>query len=958
MIKKKQPKKAKSLAESFLIRLLSIILIGFIVSVFFCLLIETNLQNNQQGFLLSHLLRQSQFRYLAYLLCFMLIMLFSAFLVYRDLKNKIKQDIDYPGSNQKVNQTTQYQQYHFQEFYKFSSLFTKKISSLSIKRNNEAKQQLNESTFFSIIKLLSDPSVQDLKTILRSCLEIKIKHSHIDEAAFCLLEKEKLRPVVCTAGGKKINFLRANILTNCHWLAKETLNQNTLLCLCPESIPAPGDFENKRARDTGIKSISLISAKLADGRYGAILLAGQKALEYCNLQALKQEKSLAELLFSYYLQKGNHYEAVQTVDYLGRIVQKTPIPIVISDPSGKVLYLNPAFTEKYGFQLDDLAPYTNWVEKLIQDKKTADKILKYWKNSKNSASLSLEAANPLESSVKTKSKDSKQVEISLSYTQKWLIYVFLDISEHKEIETALKKRSQELEEVQAFLLTAIENSPAGILIADAPFVRIRIANAAALALRGKTEKPLLSIDMKDHPQNWQFFYPDGRPYQAEDLPLSRAVIKGESCQATEMIIKQDNKNSLLLLAYSAPVKNNQGEILAGIMLFLDITEKHKLEEELGQSQKMESIGQLAGGIAHDFNNQLTGILGFAELLKQELQEKNHQFYVKGILNSAHHAANLIQKLLTFARKASNQFIYLDLHELINETISMLAHTINPKIKIRKDLQAGNAKIKGDAAQIQNALLNLALNAKDVLPDGGWIEFASRECLLESSDPLLLKHKRPGGNYLRVSIRDNGPGIPQQIQEHVFEPFFTTKSKGEGTGMGLAAVYGTVMAHQGSILLNSKTGKGAEFVIFLPSAEKDTVQTKEKKPRHKTLKQDMARILLVDDEENVREMAEAMLQKAGYTIITAANGREALEIFKQEKNFDLLLIDFMMPEMDGAELFGEVRKIDPEIKVLLASGYGENTRVQQMLKEGLLDFIPKPYLQNELLFRVKKALSSG
>jgi PAS domain S-box-containing protein len=393
-----------------------------------------------------------------------------------------------------------------------------------------------------------------------------------------------------------------------------------------------------------------------------------------------------------------------------------------------------------------------------------------------------------------------------------------------------------------------------------------------------------------------------------------------------------------------------------ITIIRDVTTEKKLEQQLQQAQKMEAIGTLAGGIAHDFNNILTGILGHASLLKLRNDPASKTYSAANTIEqAAERAAELTAQLLGFARKGKHRITPVDIHKVIPEAVSLLSRTIDKNIKVRQHLDSQNPIIKGDPAQIQQALLNLAINARDVMPDGGELSFQTE--IAELDDEYCQNHlgAHPG-RYLLISVTDTGEGIPQEYINRIFEPFFTTKKEGKGTGMGLAMVYGIVKNHDGYITVNSEVGQGTTFKIYLPLEETETTQLKADKDEATFT--GSGRILIVDDEEIVRTIASRMLLAMGYEVIIADNGIEAVEIYKKESNdIDLVIIDMIMPEMGGHKCFIELKKINPNIKAILSTGFGIDGKAQAILDEGVLAFVQKPYRVSQLGMVVTEVLNS-
>ncbi len=391
----------------------------------------------------------------------------------------------------------------------------------------------------------------------------------------------------------------------------------------------------------------------------------------------------------------------------------------------------------------------------------------------------------------------------------------------------------------------------------------------------------------------------------------------------------------------------------------DISKIKEMEQQLLQAQKLESIGLLAGGIAHDFNNILAAVLGYTELLKRRMGENPLNRYVEAIEKSALRAAGLVKNLLAFARAGKYQVGCVQLNELVDEVFAFLEHSLEKKIHLIKELSDSLPPILADPSQLNQVLLNLCINARDALmaQGGGRIVVRTYQTHLEKRWFPTGDESTPG-EYVVIEVEDNGPGIPADILDKIFDPFFTTKEPGEGTGLGLSVVYGIVRNHGGYIDVSSQPGKTI-FRVYLPVPaldEKWSPRTiKEKRLDHLDIK-GKGTILLIDDEEEVRQMGKLLLEEHGYKVILAAHGEEGVEIFRQRhQEIDLVLLDLIMPGKDGIEVFHELMAIDPAVKIVLVTGYVMDKAAQELLKQGAKAFLSKPYRVQELLLVIKDVL---
>lgn len=387
----------------------------------------------------------------------------------------------------------------------------------------------------------------------------------------------------------------------------------------------------------------------------------------------------------------------------------------------------------------------------------------------------------------------------------------------------------------------------------------------------------------------------------------------------------------------------------------DVSKEYELEEQLNQSRKMDAIGQLAGGVAHDFNNMLSGIIGASELLQIRLKEdklsmKNLQLVIK----SADRAASLTQKLLEFSRKKCPESLVIEMHDTLKDTVSLLENTLDKNIKITLDFKAKLSKVLGDPTQLQNTFINLAINASHSMPEGGEINLLTRNIYLddlfcrESSFPISA------GHYIEVEVLDAGCGIPEEHLKKIFEPFFTTKNQSAGTGLGLSSVLGTVQNHKGVISVYSEVGTGTSFRIYLPLTSGDAQEIR----ISTEVIYGAGCILVVDDEPVMRTVAKAILEELGYEVLLAENGQKGLELYKAEHHkIDLVILDMLMPVMNGKQCFEKLQKANPTVKVILSSGFSKEEDVLEMKEKGLRKFVRKPFRSSTLSQVVNEVISS-
>ena len=397
---------------------------------------------------------------------------------------------------------------------------------------------------------------------------------------------------------------------------------------------------------------------------------------------------------------------------------------------------------------------------------------------------------------------------------------------------------------------------------------------------------------------------------------------------------------------------------------VDITERklaelagESLRDRLRQAEKLEAVGQLAGGVAHDFNNQLCAIMAFAESLEELAEGDTQRRFAQNILRSCQRSADLIRKLLAFARKGSVLSEPVDLHQVIQEVVSLLEHTLDKRIILRTRLAADQWVVEGDPNQLENALMNLALNARDAMPDGGVLAFETRVRTLDGAICRAMPYEIVPGTYLEITLTDTGTGMDAETLRHIFEPFFTTKGLGHGTGLGLASVYGTVNQHQGYIQVYSTPRQGSSFKLYLPLS-RTPLAPPAPAPRAE-LQAGSGHILFVDDEPFVVEGASSFLTSLNYQVTVFDDGADCLAFYEKAwEGVDLVILDMVMPGLGGKDSFQALRRINPQVKVLLISGFSVEDEARQLLKAGAVGYLQKPFRRYELANAVAKAMQGA
>lgn len=501
---------------------------------------------------------------------------------------------------------------------------------------------------------------------------------------------------------------------------------------------------------------------------------------------------------------------------------------------------------------------------------------------------------------------------------------FMDVTRRKEDEAALldaKLRQEAL----------FQNARDAIFIADPDTGIILEVNHQAEALLGRPREELLGLHQS-------FLHPAALRESLRQEFVRHAA--GHPNPVETQVLHQDGRHIPVEISSSVVTLLDGSRLLMG--MFRDISERLRLQEQFRQAEKLNAIGQLAGGVAHDFNNQLTGISGYAEMLLPKLTDPQQRKWVESILGAARRSADLTRQLLAFARKGLSQRVPTDLHVIITEVIELLRRSLDPRITITQRLTANPSLTLGDPGQLHHLLLNIAINARDAMAGQGEMTFTTAVVTVGAN------------RFMEIVVSDTGCGMDAETLRHIFEPFFTTKKQGEGTGLGLAAAYGMVTNHGGTITATSTLGRGSSFTIRLPLFDAEPAA---KTPTSVAI--DIARsaqhILVLDDEAMVGELTAEMLRELGYLVTTCTQLDQALAVCQRPDPIDLVVLDMVMPRCSGREAFVAMRAVRPHLTVLLASGFSLNSEIQAVLDLGACGLLGKPFRMQELARAVSAAL---
>ncbi len=524
----------------------------------------------------------------------------------------------------------------------------------------------------------------------------------------------------------------------------------------------------------------------------------------------------------------------------------------------------------------------------------------------------------------------------------------------EDASTARRKAESEMRQSEARFRSSFRNTLSGMLMTELTGGIIEV-NGAFCRMLGYDEDELRGMNWRDvtHPEDMQ-----DSERAVEDVVSGREP----AGHITKRYVRKDGETVWAESAFS-PVRDPNGEPLYFVTQVQDVSEKKRAEQEkevlesqLRQSQKMDAVGRLAGGVAHDFNNLLAVIMNFAGFVKDELESDDpRREDIEEIRKAADKGARLVKQLLAFSRKDVAQPEVIDLSEVVSEMQKLLARTIGEDVQLDLNQERDLWPVVIDSGQIEQVLMNLAVNARDAMPQGGSLMIQTANVVADES--TLQQH--PGmaaGEYVTLVVHDSGLGMAEDIQAHIFEPFFTTKPRGEGSGLGLATVYGIVRQAGGYISVYSEPSHGSAFRIYLPAA-KERVLDVDPSAASVSRRGRGETILVAEDEDSVRRLVTRMLTDAGYKVLPASCGDEALKVFEIHSGpIDLVLTDVIMPKMSGKELIDVIREAQPEVKALYMSGYTDEIIAQQGLLGPGVEFIQKPFEKEELLDKVVQILA--
>ena len=663
------------------------------------------------------------------------------------------------------------------------------------------------------------------------------------------------------------------------------------------------------------------------------------------------ERTVAERTVELRSEIAERERVEETLRLLNSAVEQSKESILITDaeidlPGPKIIFVNPAFTKLTGYTEAEAIGKT---PRILQGRNTDRTVIKRLREC-------LQEGKEFEGETINYRKDGTEFNIEWQIAGlrnaagkiTHFVAIQRDITDRKLAEDRLQQLRKEYQSI-------LNSVSEGVHWIDLDG-RIKFENPAAVNMLGYEDTELIS---KPAHLTMHHTHPDGTVYPVSECPIYATLRDGVVRHVTDEVFWRKNRTSFPVEYTSTPVKDENGYPLGTVVVFTDVTEKKLVEARLFQSQKMETVGKLAGGVAHEFNSLLTAIIGQSQLLLDDLPAEGPLGdSALEIRQAAERAAILTRQLLAYGRKQILQPTILDLNVVLADMINTLQHLMGREVDVLLVPAKGLNAVKIDPGQVEQVIVNIAMNAAEAMPNGGKFTLETSNATLDED----FVRPYPGlkaGDYVVLSMTDTGTGMSDDVKARAFEPFFSTKGAGQGTGLGLATCYGIVKQSEGHINLYSEVARGSTLKIYLPQVEP---LIKVSAPRLKTpdLPQGKETILLAEDDASLLKMASTLLRRLGYTVLTAANGVEAMNLGNQRDigHIDLLLTDVVMPHMSGKELSDRIRAIYPHTKILFTSAFTENAIVHQgILNEGVM-LLQKPFTPSGLASKVREILDQS
>jgi len=613
--------------------------------------------------------------------------------------------------------------------------------------------------------------------------------------------------------------------------------------------------------------------------------------------------------------------------------------IAVVDMEGKRVFNSFSYERVLGYSLQELRESSSSEQIHPEDR---DKVRQAAEEARRTG-----VGKPLEYRVRHKDGTWRVLESTASVIRdskgdpENLVIVNRDVTERKRSAEALRRS-------EAGFRSVVEDAPYGIYRASLSGELVLVNSALEKMLGYSSQEELLRTNLATGVYR----------YPVEHQKLNEALLHQDSFKDIEVEWKRKDGALITVRCSGCPIKDETGAVAYVEVFAEDATERRALERQLRMAQKMEAVGRLTGGIAHDFNNLLGVIIGYSQVLKRTLGSDHASFeHAEEIEKAGQRAVSLTRQLLAFSRQQVLEPVVLNLNALLSDMEKMLPRLIGEDIALKLDLDTTLSQVKADPSQIEQVILNLAVNARDAMPDGGKLLVQTANVNLDTAYARIHPGSRPG-SYVMLRVTDTGTGIDPEIQSQIFEPFFTTKERDKGTGLGLATVYGIVKQSGGYIAVDSEKGKGASFSVYLPRLEQPTTEPIAPVAATPVNTRGTETILLVEDADPLRKLAEMFLKESGYCILSAADGQQALQIAREHFGpIHLLLTDVVMPGMNGRVLGERLAPSQPGMKVLYMSGYTDSFIAGHGVLEPGTQLLHKPFTQETLTRKVREILDA-
>lgn len=626
---------------------------------------------------------------------------------------------------------------------------------------------------------------------------------------------------------------------------------------------------------------------------------------------------------------------------VSQLLSELPLAVLVHDRRGRLIYANHAFVRLLGWSQQEVPTVTALLARTMPDTESR----RGWFRRATADLRSNDATRCVWRDLAVLARDGRRLYVTVrSHRLRGLAALATTLEDLTEQTVA----AATIRDSEQRLATTLDSIADAVITADAN-TRILRVNPVAERLTGWTQQ-----DATGRPLAEVFRVSLPKGGEASGFSLSPS-----SLPRNDPVVLSDRRGQSHRVDVSAStVRGPDGQVYGTVVVFRDITHQHALEHRMRQTEKLEALGQLVVGLTHEFNNLLAGTLNYAELLSLKFADHGDPEslrWVEGIVQSTRSASQLIGRVLSFAKERPRQSIPIQIHPLVSQVADLLRRTMDPRVTITLELDPSSLVVRGDSQQLEDALVNLALNARDAMPDGGNVCIGTS--IVELGVDFCRRSLLPveEGRYLELRVTDNGQGIPSHLLGRIFEPFFSTKTDHGGSGLGLSVVYATVRDHGGSLEVESRHGLGTTFRLYLPLDS--ATPSLQKQAWRTAVVSGCGRILLVDDEPILRKTGLALLSRLGYEVTVAEDGEQALRFFQQAHGeFDLVLLDIIMPRLGGRETLREMRRLDPRVRAVYVSGFGLSSE-DPAVEDGVHAIIRKPFTAATLSQCIAQALAT-